>query len=75
MRTTLELPDDLHRIATQVARSSGQSLSRTVAILLRSALHEDDDERLSTDPKTGLRVFTAGRRIDESDVRSLDDDA
>jgi hypothetical protein len=38
MRTTADLPADLHRAATLHARDRHQSLSRTVSDLLRAAL-------------------------------------
>jgi hypothetical protein len=74
MRTTLELPDDLHRIATSIARDRGQTLSDTVADLLRRALGDGAVTRLGHDATTGLPVVRVGRVVTSDDVRSLDDD-
>lgn len=75
MRTTIDLPDDLHRVATSIARDSGQTLSQTVARLLREALgrNRGRDDYLS--PVTGLPVIRLGDGlITTEDVRALDDD-
>jgi hypothetical protein len=37
MRTTIDLPDDLHRQAMSIARDTSRSLSETVADLMRAA--------------------------------------
>ncbi len=76
MRTTIDLPDDLHRIATSIARDTGRSLSETVADLVRRALAPGDSEvRRYISPQTGLPVVHLGRGpITAEDVRALDDD-
>ena len=38
MRTTVDLPDDLHRIATSLARHNKRSLGQVVAELMRRGL-------------------------------------
>lgn len=74
MRTTIDLPDDLHRITSQVARASRQTLSQTVSALLRSALGESGEAGVHTDDETGLRIISLGRPVDAGDVRGLDDE-
>ena len=74
VRTTVDLPDDVHRIATAIARDSGTSLSETVARLLRAALAAPGPVRVSTSSRTGLRVASLGRVVTSEDVRSLEDD-
>jgi hypothetical protein len=74
MRTTLELPEDLHRIASSIARDRGQSLSETVADLLRRALGQGEAVRVEQDATTGLPIVRIGRPVTSEDVRSLDDD-
>lgn len=79
MRTTIDLPDDLHRIAAAIARETGRSLSQTVAELLRRGLAagvaegERPPHRLDSD--TGLPVVRSRRTITAEDVRALDDEA
>lgn len=72
MRTTIDLPDDLHRVASQLAHSTGQTLSHTVASLLRSALGESGTSHVRTDEETGLRIISLGRPVDAEDVRRVD---
>lgn len=74
MRTTIDLPDDLHRLATAIARDSGTTLSDTVSRLLRDALETPGRVRLGSSPRTGLPVVSLGRTVTSEDVRSLDDD-
>jgi hypothetical protein len=75
MRTTIDLPDDLHRAALQVARDRHQTLSRTVASLLRTALAgEQHKESIAVDPTTGLPTLHVGGRIAAEDVAAATDD-
>ena len=76
MRTTIDLPEDLHRIATSIARDTGRTLSETVAELLRRGLGTDGSTvRRYTSPRSGLPVVHLGRGpVTVDDVRALDDD-
>ena len=74
MRTTVDLPEDIHRVAAAIARDSGSSLSETVARLLRAALAAPGPVRVSTSARTGLRVASIGRVVTSQDVRALEDD-
>lgn len=74
MRTTVDLPEDIHRIALAIARDSGTSLSETVSRLLRGALATPGPVRVTTSPRTGLRVVSLGRAVTSEDVRTLEDD-
>lgn len=74
MRTTIDLPDDLHRIALSLARDSGRSMSETVARLLRKALGESEAVDDHVSPVTGLPVVRlGGGPITTEDVRELGD--
>jgi hypothetical protein len=79
MRTTIDLPEDLHRITLSIARETGQSLSQTVAGLVRrglsSGVHDDDAPTYKVDPRTGLPTVRSDRTITADDVRALDDEA
>ncbi|MGL5819400.1 MAG: hypothetical protein ACRCYR_17680 [Phycicoccus sp.] len=77
MRVTVDLPDDLHRAAVLIARDRGQSLSRTVSDLVRSALQRDRSgarEPVEIHPDTGFPLVRVGRRITDEDVARLEDD-
>lgn len=75
MRTTIDLPEDLHRIASAVARDQGTSLSEAVARLLRRGIGTPGSARVTTSDRTGLRVIQLGRPITNEDVRALDDES
>lgn len=75
MRTTIDLPDDLHRAAVQIARDRRQTLSRTVASLLREALAGDRrDPAIEIDPASGLPTMRLGGPITAEDVAAVGDD-
>lgn len=81
VRTTIDLPENLHRITMAIARDTGRSLSQTVAELLRRGLSAPPDLReagppaYAMDAKTGLPRVRSRRLITAEDVRSLDDEA
>lgn len=78
MRTTLDLPDDLHRAAAAIAHHSGHSLSRTVADLIQRGLRAGVAEVAMpvhcVHPQTGLPVVRSSRPITADDVSTLDDE-
>lgn len=74
MRTTIDLPEDLHRITLAIARDQGTSLSETVAQLLRRAIGTPGTAELSASARTGLPVIRLGQAITSDDVRGLDDE-
>jgi hypothetical protein len=79
MRTTIDLPEDLHRIATSLAHHTGRSLGQTVAELMRRGLAADTrhvaDAPASyvVHPDTGLPVVASRQPVTEDDIRALDD--
>jgi predicted transcriptional regulator len=74
MRTTIDLPDDLHRQLASIARDTSQTLSQAVAALLRRALGQGRTAEVSQSSRTGLPVVSLGRVITTDDVRALEDD-
>lgn len=76
MRTTIDLPADLHRQAMAIARDTSRTLSETVADLMRRALgqHQSSESGITRDELTGLPVFSVGTVVTTEDVRSLEDD-
>jgi Arc/MetJ family transcription regulator len=74
MRTTIDLPDDLHRLARAVARDEGRTLSETVVRLLRRALGQDGAGAMAAPDQVGLPAVRVGRPLSSDDVRSLDDE-
>ena len=74
MRTTIDLPADLHQLTTAVARSRRQTLSQTIADILRHALISGDEPAVSTSAATRLPVVQLGRPITPDDVAGVDDE-
>jgi hypothetical protein len=74
MRTTIDLPADLHRLTTALARSYNQTLSQTIADILRRALLPDGGPAVSVDARTGLPVVHLGRPLTDEDVAAVGDD-
>lgn len=75
MRTSLDLPSELHEELSRLASATGKTLSRMVADLLRRALGAADVSEAPTftiDEQTGLPVFpSTGRTISNEDVWSM----
>lgn len=74
MRTTVDLPEELHRIASSIARDTSKSFSATVAELMRRGLRSAPEPTVSRSARTGLPVVTLGRPLTTEDVRALEDD-
>ena len=73
MRTTLDLPDDLHQLALSIARDTHRTLSETVADLMRRGLGQGETQEVSRSPVTGLPVIRLGSPVTTDDVRALED--
>jgi negative regulator of replication initiation len=78
MRTTIDLPDDLHRIVASLASNTRRSMSRTAADLIRRGLalpaRGTKAPAFTTSPTTGLPVLRSSRPITPEDVKALDDE-
>jgi Arc/MetJ family transcription regulator len=74
MRTTVDLPDDLHARVMAIARDTHRTLSETVAFLMRRGLGESRTAELTHSAATGLPVVRLGRMITSEDVRALEDE-
>ena len=77
MRTTVDIPDNLHRIAMGLARHTGRSLSQAVAELIQRGLDarpsEFNAEPISVHAVTGLPVARSKRPISADDVKANED--
>lgn len=74
MRTTIDLPDDLHRQAMSIARDTSRTLSDIVSELMRRGLSQSEQAEVSRSARTGLPLVRLGKIITTDDVRSLEDD-
>ena len=81
MRTTVDLPEDLHRIVSSLAVHTRRSLSLTAVELIRRGLASPASRDASakvavaTNAKTGLPVIRLPRTVTPEDVKALEDDA
>jgi hypothetical protein len=74
MRTTIDLPESLHRQALSIARDTSRTLSETVADLMRRGLGQAREGEVTRSERTGLPVVSLGTVITSEDVRALEDD-
>lgn len=78
MRTTIDLPADLHTILTSLAVHQRSSLSQTASELIRRGLCAPPaavrGAKLSTHRATGLPVLRTSRPITAADVKALEDE-
>jgi len=74
VRTTVDLPDSLHRQIVAIARDTSRTFSQTVTELIRQSLESGDAPDVRRSPTTGLPVVHVGRVITTEDVRALEDD-
>jgi Arc/MetJ family transcription regulator len=73
VRTTIDLPDDLHKQALAIARDTHRTLRETVANLMRRGLGAGGTAVISIDRRTGLPLVSVGTLVTSQDVRSLED--
>jgi hypothetical protein len=74
MRTTVDLPEDLHRQLLSIARDTSRSFSETAVDLIRRGLGIAGSREVTRSARTGLPVVRLGTVITTDDVRSLEDD-
>ncbi len=81
MRTTIDLPDDLHDAVTSIAAHSRRSMNQTVADLIRRGLAPHPGpldasvaSALRIDDRTGLPLIRSPRPVSAEDVRALEDE-
>jgi hypothetical protein len=74
MRTTIDLPEDLHRVAKDYAHQRRVTLSEAVAELMRRGIDGTGRPQVTTDPETGLKMVRLGHRVTSEDVWALEDD-
>lgn len=74
MRTTIDLPDDLHEVAKSIARDRSQTLSEAVVDLMWRGLGGPSTVTVEVDDSTGFPVVRTGVPITSEDVRALEDE-
>ena len=81
MRTTIDLPSDLHHAVSSIAAHARKSMNQTVAELIRRGLAQPPlpagaagVSALRIDKRTGLPVIRSPRPVTAEDVRALEDE-
>lgn len=76
MRTTVDLPREVHERAKRLAEQRRQSLSATLADLtVRGLASLGEPATVSIDPVSGLPTLTLGHQVTTDDVaEALDDE-
>jgi len=80
MRTTIDLPPDLHDAVTSIASHARKSMNRTVAELIRRGLAhpplaaEAASRGVRIDEATGLPLIRSPRPVTADDVRAVEDE-
>ena len=81
MRTTIDLPDDLHQAVTSIAAHSRRSMNQTVADLIRRGLTPRSGPpnggvvaSIRLDERTGLPTIRSPRPVTAEDVQALEDE-
>ena len=81
MRTTIDLPSDLHNAVTSIAAHARKSMNQTVAELIRRGLAHPPmatdaalNQGMRIDKRTGLPVIRSPRPVTAEDVRALEDE-
>jgi hypothetical protein len=74
MRTTVDIPGDLHSQLAAIARDTHQTLSQVASTFIRRGLSAGGPGEVTRSARTGLPVARLGRTITSADVRRLEDD-
>ena len=75
MRTTVDLPPDVHRRVKEIAARRGTSLSNVIGDLaVRGLASLDDPHRVVASPVTGFPTVSSGRALTLEDVADLIDE-
>jgi hypothetical protein len=80
MRTTVDLPEDLHRIVSSLAIHTRRSLSSTAVDLIRRGLAASDSGApesravVSRSGDTGLPTVRLPRTVTPEDIKALEDE-
>ena len=75
MRTTVDLPDDVHTIVVGIAKDRNASLSSTIADIVTQRVRPGRTQPPTVDPETGFLTMTIGEGVITSDdVKSLEDE-
>lgn len=75
MRTTIDLPPDLHALARELAHQQSKTMSQVITECVQKALGiaAESAPRIDT-TSSGWPIVRLGRPVTAEDVRSLEDE-
>lgn len=73
MRTTIDVPDDVHNTLKAMAASRNESMGRTITAIVRAVRDGDivPGRRIERDQRTGRLVAVGGPQRSVEEVRQL----
>ena len=71
MHITVDLPNDLHGLARELAHRSNCSMDEVVIELIRLGLRRSTNDLITS--SRGMPQRSVGRQVTAEDVRTLDD--
>lgn len=74
MRTTVDLPDDVHELVRNLAHDRRQTFSQALTDLVRRSMSEAAEPVLRVNQISGLRTVRLGTPTTTEDVRSLENE-
>jgi hypothetical protein len=77
MRTTVDLPEDLHKVVASLATHTRRTLSATAVDLMRRGLTQGaggGPRAVRMNERTGLPVVSLRRTVTPEDVKALEDE-
>ena len=81
MRTTIDLPTDLHHAVSSIAAHTRRSMNQTVAELIRRGLAqpaqgsgEVTTSGVRIDQRTGMPLIRSPRPVSDEDVRAIEEE-
>lgn len=74
MRTTIDLPADLHALAREIAHQQHKTMSEVITECVKRGLGIAPNHTAQIATGSGFPRITLGRPITAEDVRTLDDE-
>ena len=81
MRTTIDLPTDLHHAVSSIAAHTRKSMNQTVAELIRRGLAQPPQgsgevsiSGVRIDQGTGMPLIRSPRPVSDEDVRAIEEE-
>ncbi len=74
MRTTIDLPTEIHDLARELAHQQNKSMSTVVTELIRAGLDSSTYRPAPQHASRAMPTISVGRTVSADDVRSLEDE-